>query len=249
VARGADVKEFEPLTRHSKIALCFSGGKDSLACVHLLKEHLDNVTIYHLDTGDLLPEMMDSVARVEAFAPHFVRVTTDVAAFIERFGLPTDLLPHSSHPIGRKMGEYTTRLIGRYDCCWINLMQPLYQRVLADGNTLLIRGTKAVDMNRLPLQSGELSDGIELYYPLQDWSNAAVLAFLHQHDIPVPRLYDYMVNAPECARCSAWWGEGRAAYLKRFYPALWDEYADRLRAVAAEIAAPLANLRREAEVS
>jgi phosphoadenosine phosphosulfate reductase len=239
---------FEPLSRHSKIALCFSGGKDSLACVHLLKDYLDKVIIYHLDTGDLLPEMMASVARVEAFAPHFVRINTDVSAFIERFGLPTDLLPHSSHPIGRRMGEYTTRLIGRYDCCWINLMQPIYRRVLEDGNTLLIRGTKAVDMHRLPLKSGDVSDGVELWYPLQDWTNAAVMAFLDGRQIPVPRLYQYMVNAPECARCSAWWGEGRAAYLEKFYPQIAADYQARLQRVIDEIAKPLANLRHEAGV-
>lgn len=238
----------EPLSRHQKIALSFSGGKDSLACVHLLRDHLDRLTVYHLDTGDLLPEMMESVARVEAFAPHFVRVRTDVNAWIAQHGMPTDLLPHGSHPVGRAMGEERTRLVPRYDCCWLNLMLPLYSRVVADGNTLLIRGTKQVDMARLPLASGDTADGVELYYPLQGWTNDDVFTFLRAAGAPVPRVYDHVVNAPECARCSAWWGEKRAAYLKRFHPELFADYDARLQQVIDEIAPALANLRREAGV-
>jgi phosphoadenosine phosphosulfate reductase len=237
------------LDRHEKIALSFSGGKDSLACVHLCKPWLDRITIYHNDTGDLLPEMMESVARVEAFAPNFVRVNSNVSEFIAKWGLPTDLLPYSAHPVGQAMGESKHRLIARYDCCWANLMLPLYARVFSDGNTLLIRGTKHVDMELMPMQSGETTDGMELYYPLQDWTNDDVMIYLRRNQIPIPRLYKYMTNSPECARCSAWWGEGRAAYLKEFHPDIWADYDKRLQLVIDEVAPSLANLRREAGVT
>jgi phosphoadenosine phosphosulfate reductase len=240
---------FEPLERHDKIALSFSGGKDSLACVHLFRDHLDRITIYHNDTGDLLPEMMESVARVEAFAPHFVRINSNVSEFIAKWGLPTDLLPYSAHPIGRAMGEGKNPLVSRYDCCWSNLMFPLYARVLDDKNTLLIRGTKSADMNVLPITSGEVTDGIEIYYPIQSWTNDDVMIYLRRNQIPIPRLYKYMTNSPECARCSAWWGEGRAAYLRQFHPDIWADYDKRLQVVIDEVALPLANLRREAGVT
>ena len=40
------------LDRHERIALQFSGGKDSLALWGLMRPHLDRVVVYHVDTGD-----------------------------------------------------------------------------------------------------------------------------------------------------------------------------------------------------
>lgn len=235
--------------RHEKVALSFSGGKDSLAVVYMLRPYLDRLCIYHLDTGDLLPEMRESVSHVERFAPNFVRVNTDVTSWIEKHGLPTDLMPHSSHPIGQAMGEHKTRLVSRYDCCAANLMGPIYKRIKEDGNTLLIRGTKAVDMNTLPVRTGDVADdGVEFWYPLEKWSNQDVFDYLRAVDAPMPRIYAYQVNSPECARCSAWWGEGRATYLSMFHPELYRQYDARLQLVIEEVAGPLANLRREAGV-
>jgi 3'-phosphoadenosine 5'-phosphosulfate sulfotransferase (PAPS reductase)/FAD synthetase len=227
--------DLSPLDRHEKIALSYSGGKDSTAVLWMLRHELERITVYHVDTGDLLPEMREHVAMFEAAIPNFVRVQTNVAAWNIEHGLPSDLMPHSQDRIGRSMGEHKILLTSRYDCCASNLMGPLWDRVTADGNTLLIRGTKAVDMKRLPMQSGDVQDGIELWYPLQAWSHVDVFNYLHKHEIPLPRLYNFVVNAPECARCTAWWKEGRGAYLAQFYPDLARDYQARLRMVAEEI--------------
>jgi len=243
--------DLSPLLRHppGKRALSFSGGKDSLAVVELLREYLDEITIYHLDTGDLLPEMRESVSRVEAFAPHFVRVETDVSGWIATHGLPTDLLPFHSHPVGQHLGQATVRLVGRYDCCYANLMWPLFKRIYDDGFTLLIRGTKRCDIPRLPAEPGEIVDGVELWYPLLDWSHDHVFDYLRERNVPLPRVYDYVTNSPECARCSAWWGEGRAAYLKKYHPEIWVEYDARLQVVIDAVAPSLALLRHEAGIT
>jgi phosphoadenosine phosphosulfate reductase len=190
--------------------------------------------------------MQESAASVEAFAPHFVRIETHVDAWIAANGLPTDLLPYSAHWIGRAMGQNGAVLVPRYECCGHNLMLPLYTRVREDGNTLLIRGTKRVDMPRLPVTSGDVVDGLEIYYPLVDWSNQEVFAYLAEKGVALPRVYEHVVNSPECARCSAWWGEGRAAYLKQYHPALWQQYQERLAVVRDEIYPSLLNLNHEA---
>jgi phosphoadenosine phosphosulfate reductase len=245
---GAAMMDLSPLDRHEKIALLYSGGKDSRACVELLRDRLDEIIIYHLDTGDLLPEMRDSVTEVEADTPHFVRISTDVSGWIAANGLPTDLLPFGNHPVGYELGHATARLVSRYDCCWHNLMWPLFERVRNDGCTLLIRGTKRMDMPRLPAEDGQVIDGVELFYPLQDWTHEQVFAYLALRGVKLPRVYDYVVNSPECARCSAWWGEGRRDYLKKYHPELWAEYDARLQVVIDAIAPSLALLRHEAGV-
>jgi 3'-phosphoadenosine 5'-phosphosulfate sulfotransferase (PAPS reductase)/FAD synthetase len=239
----------ERLAKHEKVCIAYSGGKDSLACVHLLRDYLDGITIYHNELDDVLPETRESVAVVEAFAPHFVRIMTPVSAFIARHGLPSDLLPHASHPLGQEMGESIHRLVWRYDCCSLNLMKPLMDRVLADGNTLMIRGVKTCDMQRLPAKDGDVQNGIEVFHPIEDWSDADVFAYLRAVGAAVPRFYDYTSQGIDCARCSAWLSEGRGAYLRQFHPDLYRDYRARLQVVAEEIAGPLALLAREMAVS
>lgn len=236
-----------PFANHAKIALSFSGGKDSLACVYMLRPMMDRITVYHMDTGDLLPEVREIVEHVKSFWPEFVHIRGDIDGWIEANGLPTDLLPHSEHPVGRSMGEGGRKLVSRYDCCFSNLMWPLYERIKADGNTLVVRGTKSVDMTTIPAPSGSNLDGVEILLPLEGWSNEGVMTYLRSVGAPICRVYEHVTNSPECARCSAWWGEKRGAYLKRYHPALWQAYASRLRDVAAGISGPLANFRREAE--
>lgn len=234
------------LDQHERIALSFSGGKDSLAVVYLLRAHLDRLTIYHYDTGDLLPETREIVQHVREFAPCFIHIQGDIEKTLREQGLPSDLVPHSSHPIGMHMGEPVRAvLVSRYDCCWRNLMVPMFDRMRADGNTLLIRGTKAADMNRLPMTSGEVEAGIELFYPIQAWSNDEVFAYLREVGAPISRIYGTVVNSPECARCTAWWGEKRAEYLREHHPQLWADYRARMAVVATEIVGQVNNMRYE----
>ena len=233
------------LARHEKIALSFSGGKDSLACVYMLRPHKDRITIYHMDTGDLLPEVREIVDHVRGFWPRFVKIQGNVNQWIATYGLPTDLLPYSSHPIGRMFGQEGAAIVPRYDCCFLNLMQPVHERIKADGNTLVIRGTKVADEKRLPADSGEAPDGVEIFLPIRGWSHQQVFDYLRSVGAPISRVYDYVTNSPECARCPAWWNERRASYLREFHPELFREYANRLRVVGAAIQEPLGNLMRE----
>lgn len=236
-----------PLDRHERsAALAFSGGKDSLACVELLRDQLHRLTIYHLDTGDQLPEQQASVAYVERIAPHFVRVRTDVRDWIGRNGLPSDLVPYASHPIGRELGQERVAIVPRYDCCWSNIMLPLQERMQADGCTLIIRGTKRADMPRLPLESGQSANGMELWLPLEDWTDADVLAFLHAREVPIPPYYDAGLHgAPDCAHCTAWWNEGRGAYLKTHHPEVYAAYRAGLETILHALGEPMRWLNRE----
>lgn len=237
--------DIAPLLRHDKVALSFSGGKDSTAALWLLREHLKDITVYHLDPGDALPETQAFVSEVSRFCPNFVNLTGDVRGWIAENGLPTDLLPHSSHGIGVMMGEEDTKLVTRYQCCFVNLMYPLWDRIKNDGNTLCIRGTKRSDMARLPAESGKSVDGIELWYPVLEWSDADVLQYLKDAGAPWSPLFDVLRNTPDCARCTAWWGESRGAWLREAHPDLADDYIRGLRLIGKAIGGPINALRSE----
>jgi 3'-phosphoadenosine 5'-phosphosulfate sulfotransferase (PAPS reductase)/FAD synthetase len=240
--------DLSALDRHEgRIAFAFSGGKDSLACVYLLRDHLHRMTVYHVSTGDQMQEVIDIVDHVRRMAPNFVTLQTDKEGWVRQNGLPSDLVPHSSHNLGQAMNESPVKLVSRYDCCFANLMWPMHQRIKADGNTLVIRGTKLSDMKRVPFRSGEVRDGLELFLPIEGWDDPRVFAYLREVGAPIAPVYlaAGVVHTPECARCSAWLNESLALYLRRQYPAAFADYAARLDAIGTAILPSLQNLARE----
>jgi 3'-phosphoadenosine 5'-phosphosulfate sulfotransferase (PAPS reductase)/FAD synthetase len=234
-----------PLERIGRGALQFSGGKDSLALVYLLRPHWDKLTIYHVDTGDLLPEVREIVDMVAGMVPDFRRIETDSTTFMHTFGLPTDLRPCSSTAIGLSLGLSKQRLVDRFDCCAFNLMAPMHKRMVEDRVPLVIRGTKRADTSRMAAVSGDTSLGYELWLPLQDWSHDEVFEYLRAVDAPICRVYEHKVNAPECATCTGWWNEGRTEYLKKYHPDLYQIYRAKLAVVAAEVAPHWNELQKE----
>lgn len=234
-----------PLDRHWRGALHFSGGKDSLALVYMLRPQWSKLTLYHVDTGDLLPEVYEIVDMVERMVPNFVRIQTNARQSMREVGLPSDLVPTTSTAAGMAIGASKHRIIDRFSCCILNLMMPMHQRMVADRVSLVIRGTKRVDMDRLPAVSGDTQLGYELWFPLQEWSNAQVFTYLQSVNAPICRVYSHKVQAPECATCPAWWSEGRAEYLARYHPELFARYRENLAVVAAEVAPHWTALQRE----
>lgn len=223
------------LEKHCNIALQFSGGKDSLAVAELLKPHWHRLTFYHVDAGDALPEVAAAVDAMAAAVPRFVRIATDADAWMRRVGPPTDLVPYTGLEAAVVMGHGHRVMVDRYTCCYHNVVAPMHNRMIADGVTLVIRGSKRADGLRMPAESGH-SDGYDLWLPLQEWSHADVFAFLKERGVAVPAVYDGgRVTAPTCATCPAYWDEGRAAFLKARHPELFDRYAGKLRAVAGEV--------------
>ena len=235
------------LERHEKRALAFSGGKDSLACVYLLADRLPDLTVYHVDTGDFLPETRAVVQGIERVAPRFVRIETDAAAWMAENGMPSDLLPFASHAVGRMVGQERVKLSARYDCCFANVMWPLYERIKADGNTLLIRGTKRCDEARFPAYSGDVIDGVEVFHPIEDWSDEDVWEYLQSVGAKPSLAYERVRRSMDCARCPAWWSEGRGAYLKQHHPQMFADYQGRLATVYSGLDGSLRSLAAELE--
>lgn len=235
------------LAPHRNIALHFSGGKDSLAVAHMLRPWWALITFYHLDAGDLLPEVREVVAYMRRQVPRFVTISTDSSAWAKANGLPSDLVPTSTTPFGRMIGMSERRIVDRFECCAQNLWLPMHDRMHADGITLVIRGTKRCDTRKMAAENGNRSAGYQIWLPIEDWSHEQVFAYLRENDLPICRVYDDAVNAPECATCSAWWTEGRAAYLAKHHPELAAVYQEKLAAVAAEVAPAWASLQAEVE--
>ena len=222
--------------RHKgRIGFQFSGGRDSTAALYSLRPYWDQMTVYHVDSGDRFPETRDIVERVGKEVP-IVVIQGNVDAVRQAHGLATDLLPAENTTIGRWLSGREPKLMGRFDCCAMTIMQPMHQRMQKDGITLLVRGQRDSDYAAPPMRSGDSRDGFEVLYPIQSWSGDQVEDYLRTNNLPVADFYrEGMTRASDCMKCTAWWDDGRPQYLRRFHPAEHAEFMNRINIVRAEI--------------
>lgn len=204
--------------RHERIAFQFSGGRDSMAALYLLRDHWDQMTVYHLDTGDMFPESKAIVDLVALDVP-IIRIQGDAHGVRQTHGWPSDLVPADNTPTGQLVSGNPLRIQGRYDCCARTLMMPMNERMVSDGIRAIIRGQRNDEFAQVPLRSGDVSDGFEMYYPIEDWDAGMVDAFLEVEGLEVAPFYEFgMKSAPACMGCTAWWNEGRLGYMQKHHP-------------------------------
>lgn len=229
------------LDRHERIALQLSGGRDSIACLYLMRPYWDRLTVYWLDTGAAYPETVSLMEQIREMVPHFARIEGQQPQVIAEHGIPTDILPASATPVGLVGSGQGIAMQDRYSCCVRSIMLPMHQRMLDDGITLIIRGQKATDRLKSPVRSGETHDGIEYLFPIEDWDARQVMRYLADEGAPVPRFYEMLNGAPDCMTCTAYWEEGAAKYLKRYHHAQYLANQEQLdiinKAVSEHIAA------------
>ena len=233
------------IARHQRIAFQFSGGRDSTAALYLLRPYWDRMTVYHVNTGDQFPELAAVVARVERDVP-VVRIAGNSPAWREAHGMPSDLVPADNTPFGRMLAGNAIRIAARFDCCAANRLAPMHRRMLADDITLIVRGTRADEfMGEAPM-SGHRDERHELLYPIQHWSGQDVDDFIARHALPVAPFYaEGLAEAPECLGCTAWWGDGRADYMRRHHAQAWRAVRMHLKTIRAEAQRQLATLDDE----
>lgn len=221
--------------RHQRVGFQISGGRDSTAALHRLRDYWDRMTVYHLDTGDQFPETRDVVRELEKLVP-IVRIQGNVQAVREQFGMPSDLVPVDNGDPGRLVSGREVKLQSRYECCARSLMLPMHARMKADGISLIVRGQRDDEYATPPKRSGDVAEGFEVLYPIQDWTADQVTAYLKGHNLPMAPFYQRgMSRAPECMRCTAWWDEGRIAYLRDWHPMAFHDVKGRLAVIRSEI--------------
>lgn len=196
-----------------------------MAALYLLRPFWPRMTVYHLDTGDQFPETYDVLAKVEQDLGAPIQIVqSDVKANHVAHGMPSDLVPVNCGRFGRMVAGEPVAVVDRYFCCFVTIMLPMHERMKRDGITLIVRGNRADDYSVAPSATGQLIDGFEFLNPIESWDASRVMAFLVGEGLPVARFYAYgMKSSPDCMGCTAWWGEGRQAYMARFHPVRWGQ--------------------------
>jgi phosphoadenosine phosphosulfate reductase len=235
----------EIIERHDRIALQFSGGRDSLACLYLMRPYWEKLTVYWCDTGAAYPETIALMQQVRDMVPNFAVIEGRQPQVVTEFGIPSDIVPVNATPIGRFVGGEAPLIQDRYSCCIRSMMQPTLERMLADGITLIIRGQKQKDRLKSQVRSGDVHDGVEYLFPIEEWDTRKVMRFLADEGATIPRFYEMLNGMPDCMTCSAWWEEGSAKYLKRYHHAQYLENQQRLDIINKAVGEHIAAFNRE----
>ena len=194
-----------------KTCLQFSGGKDSLACLYMMREHWDDLIVAWLNTGAAYPEMIEYMAMWKERLPNFVEIKSDQPRNIAEFGWPADVVPINSTSLGQTATGNTGPLIQPYlSCCAVNVWVPLHQAMLNMGIECVIKGQRLEDGRKSIVRSGDTVDGIRFWHPIENWTTEQVFDYLDemQADLP-PGYYLGEKTGRDCWDCTAYLDENK----------------------------------------
>lgn len=179
----------------------FTAGSITLACsfsiedivlIDLLREHLDNLTIFAIDTGRLNEETYEVAESV-----------------VQRYGLQIDwYFPRAEavEQLEREKGLFSFRqsVENRKECCHIRKVEPL-QRAL-EGHCGWVTGMRREQSitrtDLLPLEFDSVNGGILKINPLIYWTSEQVKAHAEQQKLPISRLHHQGYPSIGCAPCT-----------------------------------------------
>lgn len=235
------------ISRHERVAFQFSGGKDSTASLLLLRPYWDRMTVYHCDSGDSMPETKAVVEQMSKLVPVTI-VKGRVLQNRAEFGLPTDVMPWTSASSAHTLNTGSTPLMQDWvSCCFRSIMLPLYERMVEDKITLVIRGQKDDDKLKGPLRSGDVDMGVEYLYPVQDWTDEECFAYMREQGFEPQRFYaEGISHSGDCLHCTAWLTDNKAEYMLKYYPDEYPRYRDNVKVIAEATTPHLVNLMKEA---
>jgi 3'-phosphoadenosine 5'-phosphosulfate sulfotransferase (PAPS reductase)/FAD synthetase len=218
-------------------ALAFSGGKDAMACLHLMRDQLD--CAIHVDTGMYLPETRQCVNYAASLVPMHI-VTTDRKGQNEREGFPADVVPIDWTGTGQEFRTKKPVTIQSYlGCCFENRMGPLWEKAKSLGVTRLVSGTRSQDGGNPAIHNGLTFDGIERIHPIEGWTDQEVLEYL-ETKMAVPDHYYQVVNQSslDCYDCTAFRlkSQDRIAWMRTQHTEAYAQYKVRMDAVDAAVA-------------
>ena len=128
------------------IALHFSGGKDSLACLHLYKDFWHKMYVIWVNTGAVYPEMQAYMDGWKEKLPHFVEVKSNQPKDIEANGWPVDVLPVNNTALGLLVTGKSGPMLQPYlSCCANNIWLPLHETTKKLGVKKVIKGQRLED--------------------------------------------------------------------------------------------------------
>jgi phosphoadenosine phosphosulfate reductase len=223
-----------------KPGLAFSGGKDSWACLWLLKEKNELGNVFWVNTGKAYPETLEQVEKAKGLCPEFIEVPVKKVENV----YPGDLVPISWTVLGQRMETPKPYAIqDRINCCAMHIAKPLFAAAQAHGVTHIISGQRADEKHRAAYSSGAVVEGFVHLFPLESWTEGDVMRYLEtrmeipEHfytepgDLPGKGIREH--TSLDCYDCTAFHVETwhNRELLRRKHPNLYTEYLAKRRLV------------------
>jgi phosphoadenosine phosphosulfate reductase len=215
--------------RHEKVALMFSGGKDSLACLHLIEKYLDRTVVVWVNTGANFPEIEALMKETKAKVPHFFEITTNQPKSIEANGYPVDVVPVNYTNLGQSVTSIKDlKLRSYFDCCAENFWMPCDTEMRKLGITGVIRGQRQSEGHRAPIKSGHIEHGIEYLLPIESWTDSEVMDYLRSKDVVIDERLSMAHSSLDCWNCTAFMAESseRFKYIKKNHPSKYESIVE-----------------------
>lgn len=215
--------------RHEKVALMFSGGKDSLACLHLVKDYLDKVLVVWVNTGANFPEIEQMMREVKSIVTHFHEIKTDQPSSIKSKGYPVDVVPVNYTVLGQSVTSIKDFKVRSYfECCSENFWIPCDAEMRKLGVTGIIRGQRNSEAHRAPIKSGHIENGIEYYLPIESWKDSEVIDYLRSKDVVINERLSMAHSSLDCWNCTAYMAESaeRFKYIKKNHPSKYESIVE-----------------------
>jgi phosphoadenosine phosphosulfate reductase len=207
--------------------LAFSGGKDSMACLHLLADSLD-CAIY-VDTGKAYPETGAMVEYARSIVP-VITVKSDQSEQNRREGFPADVVPINWTRLGQSHTSPKPVMIQSYiSCCFENIAYPLLTKAKEIGATEIVYGQRNEDSHKSTARDGDVIEGMVRLQPIENWTDDQVLAYLSTK-MEIPDHYKIKHSSLDCYDCTAFRkdSQDRVKFTEENYPEMHREYAERI---------------------
>jgi phosphoadenosine phosphosulfate reductase len=218
------------LSATDKIAIAFSGGRDSLVAMHLALAAKPDIPVMFINTGIEFPE---SVAYIRELAKnwnfnfHEVKPNGDFWRITEEKGIPvggrgnTTFMNRLSEESGVKLSN---------SCCKHLKEKPVRQFFKKHGLEGMITGLRIEEslMRKLNFADyGALrysSDYNALVcWPLYSWTEADISRYLEQNDLPINPIYEMGYRRLGCWPClqDMFYKDSRLFILQQQHPKLY----------------------------
>ena len=173
------------------ITFANSFGAEDMVLTDLILRNNLAIEIFSLDTGRLPVETYNLIARTEQ------SYQTKLKLFFPK----SDAVESYVRTHGINAFYETVEL--RKACCFMRKVEPL-QRAL-HGKKAWITGMRAEQSStrsNLPLREFDVSNKLEKFNPLSDWTEKEVWTYIRTHQVPYNTLHDQFYPSIGCAPCT-----------------------------------------------
>lgn len=212
-----------------KLGLAFSGGKDSLACLLLHKEQLNEITVFWVNTGKAYPETLRVIDYAKSISPNFVEIETNQQFQNDQNGLPADVVPVDFTVFGQSQTcKKEVTIQSYFQCCFENIAAPMMQAIKQHGITHLIRGQRNDESHKSTARHNDVVDGVTYLHPIENWTASSVIEFIQNH-IELPKHFYLGHTSLDCFDCTAYQKDTKdvSLYREKNHPELHKQYLAR----------------------